>query len=107
LRICTSFLVTIIDDETSQTIKLAHFSVKEYLILRKVEKEGLCQYLFSSQLAHHTVAKMTLDYMLDTNRSVKCEPLSQYLAKYWPEHVKEGNGGINRLELQRKIDQLF
>lgn len=33
LELCTSLLVTVIDKEVNQTIKLAHFSIKEYLIL--------------------------------------------------------------------------
>ena len=39
LELCTSLLVTLIDEEVKQTIKLAHFSVKEYLILTTQEQK--------------------------------------------------------------------
>ena len=55
-------LVTLIHEEADKVIKLAHFSVKEYLVLKKPTVEddkGGPRYRFSNEAAHATVAKAT------------------------------------------------
>jgi len=53
-----------------KVIKLAHFSVKEYLVLKKptVENDkGGPRYGFSNEVAYATVAKETAKYLLQAN----------------------------------------
>ena len=54
--------VTLIHEEADKVIKLAHFSVGEYLVLKKPTVEddkGGPRYRFSNEAAHATVAKAT------------------------------------------------
>lgn len=95
LKICTSMLVTLIHEQTDVFIKLAHFSVKEYLVTRYEGNgdEDSHSYRFSSELAHATIGSATISYILDTNSVDLPEltnlerPLLSYSADYWFQHV--------------------
>lgn len=96
LRICTSMLVTLIHEHTDTVIKLAHFSVKEYLVMETQKgntNEESFGYQFSSELAHATIGNSTISYIIDTNtidvseQTVIEKPLLPYSADYWFQHV--------------------
>jgi dephospho-CoA kinase len=115
LELCTSLLVTIIDDEVNQTIKLAHFSVKEYLILT-TQLETSLWYRFKNEQAQAVISEMAVTYLLDpeeliqSGKKVIPQSLLEYSAQFWPEHaVKAFNSGDPNitLGLQAQIDLLF
>ena len=120
LRICPSMLVTFNHEHTDKVIKLAHFSVKEYLVLEKhkeskeSEDEGEFGYQFSNELAHATIGEATISYLLTTNndsvfqQEIISWPLLQYSAEYWYQHaaaVKDHMANFPRLREQ--IDRIF
>ncbi|KAK5045892.1 hypothetical protein LTR84_008678 [Exophiala bonariae] len=128
LRICTSLLVTIIDDESGENhehagdkvdnekdyiIKLAHFSVKEFLVFRQLEYEGLLWFRFSAASAHSSIARGSISYLVDpknylkSKRHVDTKPLAKYAARFWPEHYKEARSPGDNTELQQSIELLF
>ncbi|KAH6680743.1 hypothetical protein B0J14DRAFT_696095 [Halenospora varia] len=123
LKVCSSLLITFIDEDTEKFVKLAHFSVKEYLVIRASEDNALLQYRFSSRLAHATIAKEAVSYFLDTENwtdsqeEQKTESLLKYYAEYWPVHTREINNSTEisdlqdyketQLQLEAQINTLF
>jgi hypothetical protein len=87
LRICTSVLITVIDGDTRETIKLAHFTVKEFLIIREGSEVGLSWYRFSAPLANRCVTAQVVESVFG------CPPaestnLVGYASQFWPAHAR-------------------
>jgi hypothetical protein len=109
LRICTSVLITVIDGDTRDTIKLAHFTVKEFLIVRKDLEEGLNWYRFSAQLANCFVTAQAIDTVFGC-RPAGSKGLLGYASQFWPAHARHLNanpGHADSNEVQSRIDSLF
>ncbi|KAJ6109516.1 NACHT domain-containing protein [Penicillium sp. IBT 16267x] len=124
LRICTSTLVTLVYegstdqmDATHQIVKLAHFSVREFLV--SGDGRGRCDeeypwYHFSNASAHAAIAKQTLDSLLKTQdediteETLSTKPIIQYSARFWYQHFQavepEGEGFS---DITRRIDMFF
>ena len=110
-------LVTFIDKDTDKVIKLAHFSVKEYLVFKKStteEDKGVEMYRFSNELAHATVAQEAVEYLLQTNDGVVSEqmkierPLLPYSARFWYLHAKAAGDDIDDFpQLKEQINKIF
>lgn len=73
-------------------VRLAHFSVKEYLISGR---PCLARYRLQEHEPHDILAKSCLIYLLrfckDDWRSPDCEsvfPLARYAARYWTQHAR-------------------
>ena len=60
LKMCNSVLVTVIDGDTQETIKLSHFTVKEFLIVQEGFEMGQW-YRFSAQLASSCVTAQLIE----------------------------------------------
>jgi Ankyrin repeats (3 copies) len=78
------------------TIKLAHFSVREYLISEhlRMNTPGLSCYYFNEKIAHVSMAKTSLAYLLqfdqkdDVNSTIlRSYPLSRYATHNWMDHA--------------------
>jgi hypothetical protein len=116
LRICTS-IVTLIHEDTGKIIKLAHFSGKEYLVLKKPTVEddkGGPRYRISNDLAHATVAKETVKYLLqgnneDVSKQMTIDkPLLPYSAQFWYQHAGAvGDDIAFFLQLREQIHMIF
>jgi len=117
LRICTSILITLIHEDRDTVIKLAHFSVKEYLV-SDAQKDHLDEtsfsYHFSSNLAHSTICNTSISYLLGTNDTKASEqlvidkPLLPYSADYWLQHVAAISENITCFpQLTAQISRLF
>jgi hypothetical protein len=73
-------------------VRLAHFSVKEYLVS---SRPCIPRYRLTGQEPHDMLAKCCLIYLLcfreDEWRSSDCEsvfPLARYAARYWTRHAR-------------------
>jgi Ankyrin repeats (3 copies) len=82
LTICSS-LVTIAGAE----IRLAHFSVKEYLMSERIQNGPARQYSIQEIHANVSIAEVCLAYLL-TCHTAEEFPLSRYAAKYWTQHAQ-------------------
>jgi hypothetical protein len=78
------------------TIKLAHFSVREYLISEHLHMNtpGLSCYYFNEKIAHVFMAKTCLAYLLqfdqkdDVNSTtLRSHPLARYATENWMDHA--------------------
>lgn len=109
LRICTSVLVTVIDGDTRETIKLAHFTVKEFLILREGFEEGLRWYRFTARLANRCVTAQAVESVFGyppTGSKV----LFAYASQFWLAHATQFDslsGAIDSDEVQLRINSLL
>jgi hypothetical protein len=116
LELCTSLLITLIDEKVNQTIKLAHFSVKEYLILTIQELELSLWYRFKNELAQAIISEMAVTYLLDLDELIRSgkkvipPSLLKYSVEFWPKHaIKVFNSGNPNITsgLQAQINLLF
>ncbi|KAL4952024.1 hypothetical protein BDW69DRAFT_29203 [Aspergillus filifer] len=107
---CTTSLVTV--SPSDGTIKLAHFSVKEFL----VGSDGVQDrdwYQLTAVDSHFDIANCALDALLKETKALDREsvderPLFQYAAEYWYDHFSELVGsGCRLLELEDKMASLF
>ena len=88
------------------TIKLSHFSVKEYLLSDHIEKD----FSISEKATHVKISEISIAYLLQfdsfkplTRAMLGSLPLAEYAAKNWIDHAK--SGGMDAL--LRLILQLF
>jgi hypothetical protein len=90
-------------------LQLAHFSVKEYLTSRRLDKD-IAQ-SFQEVTAKASIAKVCLAYLLHLDRDIPTNgiretfPLAQYSARYWIDHAAMAEGKDRKL--QGSIEKLF
>ncbi|KAG9756503.1 pfs domain-containing protein, partial [Aureobasidium melanogenum] len=109
LRICTSVLITVIDGDTRETIKLAHFTVKEFLIIREGCEEGLHWYRFTARLANRCIATQAIETVFE-HVPAESRNLLKYASQFWPAHARRNDVvpiSTASDELLSKINSLF
>ncbi|KAJ5554225.1 NACHT domain-containing protein [Penicillium frequentans] len=124
LRICTSTLVTLVYEgspsqvnSTYQIVKLAHFSVREFLVsgdeIGRPDEENPW-YFFSNLSAHAAIAEQTLDTLLKTQdlditeEIISTKPLIQYSAVFWYQHFRAVEPEAEEYpDIPRGVDMLF
>ncbi|KAI4723935.1 hypothetical protein E4T49_08334 [Aureobasidium sp. EXF-10728] len=96
-------------EKTATELRLAHFSVKEYLISNRVTSSFAgC---FSQKTAKASIAKLCLAYLSDLDHGLPSRKIraqfafSQYCARYWPHHARAANGKDD--ELQHQMMRFF
>ncbi|KAB8250243.1 hypothetical protein BDV35DRAFT_377523 [Aspergillus flavus] len=104
---CTTYLVTV--SPSNGTIKLAHFSVKEFLVV----SESIHWYQLTKNGGHMDIANRALDDLLDktevlTQGAVHDLPLLKYAAAHWSGHFSELTDSDAKFrDLEKKIHRLF
>ena len=103
LGICPSLVTTssahVEDSETyadkAVELRLAHFSVKEYLVSRKLETSSLSRFHIAETIAHASISKTCLAYLMHfktptqwTVARSRNRPLAKYAAEHWPTHYR-------------------
>lgn len=87
-------------EETYFEVRLAHFSIKEYLTSRRIVGNPTSDFSFTEVDAHLYIAKSCLAYLKhftaitktkweESYESIKCFPLVRYVTKYWAVHLEE------------------
>ena len=89
----------------AEYIKVAHYSVKEYLTSEAVLQGPCSRFSINENDAHVSVAKACIAYLLNMEGCVSGSthvefPLASYAAKYWNVHAKLGSqsNGVPILE---------
>ncbi|KAI9038029.1 uncharacterized protein KD926_011367 [Aspergillus affinis] len=99
-------------DETDNTIKLAHFSVKEFLTAKNTGSSSPWWQL-SEMEGHQSIAARAIEYLLEKTEllSEECArtlPLFNYAAKHWHEHfLKLGDLTTEPTNINKKFFCLF
>ncbi|KAL9628986.1 MAG: hypothetical protein Q9164_007071, partial [Protoblastenia rupestris] len=117
LTLCSS-LVTVSDKKAtgqadsnmkSLEVRLAHNSVKDYLVSRHIKDGPSVQFALEAELANSMMAECCLVYLLQFHSRLDMAmvlefPLAPYAAQFWTEHYrhcKASNGYLlDRLALQ-------
>jgi len=79
------------------TVRLAHFSVKEYLVSERIQgNQSAAKYAIEETSAHESIAAVCLAYLLQfdqydflTREIVKEFPLALYAARNWTRHARK------------------
>ena len=101
LNLC-SRLVTVSDQKDagqigpkleSLEVRLAHNSVKDYLVSRHIKNGPSAQFALEAELAHSVIAECCLVYLLQFHSQVTIAtlqdfPLARYAAQFWTEHYR-------------------
>ncbi|KAK6080312.1 hypothetical protein SCUP234_05253 [Seiridium cupressi] len=113
-KLCPGFTEVDQDDKTRQTtIRLAHFSVQEYLQSDRItNSQDIMAFHIKKQGSHIHMTRICLTLLLEPQvrqlgDPIKIEkeyPLAKYAARYWPEHLQQGSSD-SRVKAQ--LLQLF
>lgn len=102
LKICSSLVATVdvVNDrfsggETHTEIKLAHFSVKEYLLSDRIRMGPARRYSVTHRGSNTFIGEACISYLLHfedeslfVSHHVSDFPISRYAARYWAQHVR-------------------
>ena len=88
---------TYYEKDLTSTVRIAHFSVQEYLESDRIRHQKAMKFSLTSVIEHAEIAQICLIYLLDPalssselNETVLKEyPLAQFAATYWYHHYKE------------------
>ncbi|KAF7986925.1 hypothetical protein HWV62_12719 [Athelia sp. TMB] len=90
LIVCSGLVI-----ETNGIVKLAHFSVKEYLVSDRIGTSPAAGFRISEKISHSVIAKTCLAYLLSfdkleslTSENIDTFPLSAYAAEHWIDHYR-------------------
>ena len=90
------------DDKTS-TVRIAHFSVQEYLESERILQHKAATFRVRKLEAHAEIASICLTYLLEpalSRDSMEEYPLALYAAKTWHEHFCDGDKNTHHAEHQ-------
>ncbi|KAL4799322.1 hypothetical protein BDV19DRAFT_385569 [Aspergillus venezuelensis] len=97
-------LTTLRDNENieNQQVRLAHFSVKQYLTSAGIQSGPASQYAVTEAKAHACIAQVCIAYLLQFNQPypamadvIQTSPLLRYAANYWSLHARLALANIN------------
>ena len=109
---CSS-LVSVTTTWNREVLRLAHFSVKEYLVSGRIHASRASMYAVTKTSANEIIAQTCLAYILQF-KTIECPdestitdyPLSEYASRHWLEHVRLLKNAISG-DLQALIMELF
>jgi ankyrin repeat protein len=110
LSTCSS-LISVVED--SQEVQFSHFSVREFLISRRLASQipRISRYHIHMTPAHTMVAQACLSVLLHLDEnlsedSLKSFPLAQYAAQHWIDHAQLDRNNVP-LSVKAGIKLLF
>ena len=124
LTICSSLVTTVTSSirvhqdgvpeiREIEEIKLAHFSVKEYLVSGRVQTWAASRYKIYTA-ADNYIAQICLTYLLYfrgptmlTPENIHEFPLAMYAAQYWTEHARKAEKMTDSILIRQLSMELF
>ena len=98
LTACSSLVAVVRSDDDILEVNLAHFSVKEYLLSKRIQQGSSAPWALEENSFHSIAAQVCLRYLLripplTTNGDLgnayeESYPLAPYAAKYTPQHIR-------------------
>ncbi|KAF7969172.1 hypothetical protein HWV62_28182 [Athelia sp. TMB] len=108
LRACSGLVI-----EVKAHIKIAHFSVKEFLLSKVIQLEATRSICCNESISHLAIAKTCLAYLLQfgeldsiTDENIESFPLAFYAAEHCVNHVESVCGEDLDATLEHMIQQL-
>src|ERR1700733_6971090 len=94
-------------------VKLAHLSVKEYLVSERIQKGIASSFSISAEVSHSLIAQTCLAYLLQfdspnciNSSTIQSFPLAVYAGKHWILHMQSGDNE-NSQAIQKMILKLL
>jgi len=90
-------------DDKRSTVRIAHFSVQEYLESERILQHKAATFRVRKLEAHAEIASICLTYLLEpalSRDSMEEYPLALYAAKTWHEHFCDGDKNRHHAEHQ-------
>jgi hypothetical protein len=94
------------DEMANEQVRLAHFSVKEYLMSERIQAGSASRYSLRKIHANVSIAETCLAYLLQFDhpnssilRTFEEFPLARYAAKYWTQHAQYAEADMNTIHL--------
>lgn len=117
LTICSSLVTTVASTVSSEyppleggekeELRLAHYSVKEYLISDRIRAGRASQYSVTNS-ANDYIAESCLTYLLHFNKPILHTsditgefPLARYAAQYWTQHAQQACNSTETTRVQQ------
>ena len=99
--------------EATQTVRIAHFSVQEYLESERIQRQSAAKFCLSGTTAHAEIAQICLIYWLEPGLAVTMldrvllekYPLAYFAAEFWYHHYKSAEN--RKFELENLVLKLF
>ena len=100
-------------EQPIQIVRIAHFSVQEYLESERIQRQKTANFSLSGPRAHAEIAQICLIYWLEPGlavteldeRLLEKYPLAYFAAEFWYHHYK--NAENRKTELDNLILKLF
>ena len=100
-------------EKSKPTVRIAHFSVQEYLESDRIRHQKAETFSLTSVIAHAEIAQICLIYLLEHNLSsseldqsiLEEYPLAHFAAMYWYSHYKSTANPASKLDIW--ISRLF
>ena len=81
----------------TEIVRIAHFSVQEYLESERIQRQKAAAFSLTSAAAHAEIAQICLTYLCERGLSqpelslsiLKDYPLAQYAADFWYDHYEK------------------
>jgi ankyrin repeat protein len=101
------------DEKPVMTVRIAHFSVQEYLESSRIKKQSVVSFALSAPSAHAEIAQICCVYLLDPELSdgelnsskLQDFPLAHFAALFWHHHYEKSQEEASRL--YKLIEQIF
>jgi hypothetical protein len=102
--------------ESRGTVRLAHFSVREYLVSDRIPDGPLRRFVIIPKQASFVLAETCLVYLIYTDESgnhshvsFDCTqfPLLMYAARYWYQHAAQVEGAEERRAIDALVEKLM
>jgi len=95
------------DGKIPSTVRLAHFSVKEYLVSKRIQRnKAVAKYAIQETSAHESIAAVCLAYLLQFDQYDSLTlgideefPLALYAANYWTQHARKLGENLNSVQM--------
>lgn len=83
-------------------IRLAHNSVKDYLLSHRIKSGPSVEFALEARLAHSIIAECCIVYLLQFNSRLDMAlqqdlPLAPYAAQFWTEHYRHSEASVEDL----------
>ncbi|KAJ2988860.1 hypothetical protein NUW58_g3758 [Xylaria curta] len=95
-RICPGLIEVDSHSWKRRTVRIAHFSVQEYLESDRIRQHSVAIFAVNRPQAHSEVACLCLTYLLEPglNDSIFDYPLASYAAQSWYKHYHDGDQSL-------------
>ena len=111
LMMCSSLVTS--TEGAKAFVRLAHFSVKEYLVSNRIQFGIAARYSIQEIESHGVLAKDCIAYLLQHHKPrslpepLGLSPLAPYAAEYWTDHARQAQKGPVRSAARLSMELLM